>query len=65
LSGTAPLLKTTERRRMYEQILYEVTDPVATITLNRPQAVNAWTTRMGAKVKHAIALPRRTRASAA
>lgn len=40
---------------MYEQIVYEVVDPVATITLNRPQALNAWTTRMGAEVKHAMA----------
>ena len=40
---------------MYEQIRYEVTDPMATITLNRPEALNAWTTRMGAEVKHAVA----------
>lgn len=40
---------------MYEQILYEVADPIATITLNRPGALNAWTTRMGAEVKHAVA----------
>jgi len=40
---------------MYEQIRYEVSDPLATITLNRPQALNAWTTRMGAEVKHAVA----------
>ncbi len=40
---------------MYEQILYEVSDPIATITLNRPQALNAWTPRMGAEVKHALA----------
>jgi enoyl-CoA hydratase/carnithine racemase len=40
---------------MYEQIVYEVDDPVATITLNRPDALNAWTTRMGAEVKHAVA----------
>ena len=39
---------------MYEQILYEVDDPVATITLNRPKALNAWTTRMGAEVRHAV-----------
>lgn len=40
---------------MYEQILYEVDDPVATITLNRPEALNAWTNRMGAEVRHAVA----------
>jgi enoyl-CoA hydratase/carnithine racemase len=39
---------------MYEEILYEVDDPVAVITLNRPQALNAWTTRMAAEVRHAV-----------
>jgi enoyl-CoA hydratase/carnithine racemase len=40
---------------MYDQILYEVDDPVATITLNRPEALNAWTNRMGLEVRHAVA----------
>lgn len=40
---------------MYEQITYEVDDPIATITLNRPDVLNAWTMRMGAEVKHAMA----------
>lgn len=40
---------------MYEQILYDVEDPVATITLNRPAQLNAWTNRMAAEVKHAMA----------
>jgi enoyl-CoA hydratase/carnithine racemase len=40
---------------MYEQIEYEVTDPVAVITLNRPDALNAWTSQMGAEVRHAVA----------
>ena len=40
---------------MYEEILYEVKDPVATITLNRPAQLNAWTDRMAAEVKHAMA----------
>jgi len=40
---------------MYEQILYDVTDPVATITLNRPKQLNAWTNRMGDEVRHAVA----------
>ncbi|HEX6933898.1 MAG TPA: enoyl-CoA hydratase-related protein [Streptosporangiaceae bacterium] len=38
----------------YEEIRYEVDDPVATITLNRPQALNAWTDRMGLEVRHAV-----------
>jgi enoyl-CoA hydratase/carnithine racemase len=33
---------------MYEQSLYAVEDPVETITLNRPERLNAWTDRMGA-----------------
>ena len=39
----------------YEQIIYEVADPVATITLNRPEFLNAWTNQMGVEVKHAVA----------
>ena len=40
---------------MYEQILYEVQDPVAVITLNRPDALNALTERMQREFKHALA----------
>jgi enoyl-CoA hydratase/carnithine racemase len=40
---------------LYREILYHVEDPVATITLNRPEALNAWTERMGAEVRHAVA----------
>jgi enoyl-CoA hydratase/carnithine racemase len=39
---------------MYSEILYEVDDPVATITLNRPAQMNAWTNRMGDEVRHAV-----------
>src|SRR5580700_1600530 len=39
----------------YEDILYEVADPVATITLNRPSTLNAWTDRMAFEVRHAVA----------
>ena len=38
----------------FEQILYEVDDPVATITLNRPDQLNAWTARMGHEVAAAL-----------
>lgn len=38
----------------YEQIIYEVEDPVATITLNRPDVLNAWTDQMGAEVRDAV-----------
>jgi enoyl-CoA hydratase/carnithine racemase len=40
---------------MYEQIRYDVSEPVGTITLDRPQQLNAWTDRMGAEVRHALA----------
>jgi enoyl-CoA hydratase/carnithine racemase len=40
---------------VYDEILYEVDDPVATITLNRPESLNAWTNRMGTEVRHAVA----------
>jgi enoyl-CoA hydratase/carnithine racemase len=39
---------------VYREIIYEVEDPVATITLNRPSALNAWTLRMGAEFRHAV-----------
>lgn len=38
----------------YEQILYDVADGIATVTLNRPEKLNAWTMRMGAEVRHAL-----------
>jgi enoyl-CoA hydratase/carnithine racemase len=37
----------------YREILYEVSDALATITLNRPQRLNAWTLRMAAEVRDA------------
>lgn len=38
----------------YEDILYDVKDGIALITLNRPDRLNAWTAAMQASVKRAI-----------
>jgi enoyl-CoA hydratase/carnithine racemase len=40
---------------MYQDILYQVDDPVAVITMNRPEALNAFTGRMLAEIRHALA----------
>ena len=40
----------------YEQIQYEVADGVATVTLNRPDRLNAWTRQMEQEVRAAMAL---------
>ena len=39
---------------MYEEIIYEVVDPVATITINRPERLNALTPRTQVEIKHAM-----------
>ncbi|MSQ63464.1 MAG: enoyl-CoA hydratase [Betaproteobacteria bacterium] len=40
---------------VYEDVLYEVTDGVAVVTLNRPQSLNAYTVAMGQGLKSAVA----------
>jgi enoyl-CoA hydratase/carnithine racemase len=40
---------------MYQDITYQVDDPVAIITMNRPDALNAFTVRMLAEIRHALA----------
>ena len=44
-----------EGQPVYQEILYDVENPIAKITLNRPDRLNAWTERMGAELKHALA----------
>ena len=39
----------------YQDILYKVEDPVAVITMNRPDNLNAFTNRMLAEIRHAMA----------
>ncbi|MFW9896884.1 MAG: enoyl-CoA hydratase-related protein [Promethearchaeota archaeon] len=38
----------------YEQIIFETQDEIATITLNRPERLNAWTWQMGMEVWDAL-----------
>src|SRR5690349_1147363 len=38
----------------YSEILYEVDRGVATVTLNRPDRLNAWTPTMGGEVRDAM-----------
>jgi len=38
----------------HEHIVYEVRDRVATVTLNRPDKLNAWTATMGREVREAM-----------
>src|SRR6185295_9080399 len=38
----------------YAEVLYEVKDRVATVTLHRPDKLNAWTAQMGREVRAAM-----------
>ena len=39
---------------VYDEILYEVDDPVAVVTLNRPASLNAWTDTMDGEIRDAL-----------
>ena len=39
----------------YREIQFEASDYIATITLNRPDKLNAWTARMEQEYRHALA----------
>lgn len=38
----------------YEEILFDISDGIATVTLNRPDKLNAWTATMGDEVRDAM-----------
>ena len=43
---------------MYDEILYDIDDPVAVVTLNRPASLNAWTTTMdGSRLRFVTMVP--------
>ncbi len=44
---------------VYEEILYDVADAVATVTLNRPAKLNAWTSKMEQEVEEAMLIKER------
>ncbi len=44
---------------MYQEIALAIDEPVATITLNRPEKLNALTARMLLELKHALAVAER------
>lgn len=46
---------------MYSDIRYEVDDPVATITLDRPEHLNAWTPTMDRELRDAVGRAERDR----
>jgi enoyl-CoA hydratase/carnithine racemase len=45
---------TDQERTMYDEITYAVDDPVAVITLNRPDSLNAWTGTMDGEIADAM-----------
>lgn len=38
----------------FDEIIYEKKDRVATVTMNRPEKMNAWTPKMGAEMRTAM-----------
>src|SRR5262249_9952881 len=50
-----PSIETREHATMsYDEIVYDVKDRVATVTLYRPEKLNAWTEKMGQEVRDAM-----------
>ena len=55
-------MTSTAAGRQYGEILYEVDDPVATITLNRPEVLNAMTAQTIVELRHAVSRAARDQA---
>jgi enoyl-CoA hydratase/carnithine racemase len=49
-----PPTRTDQEAPVYDEILYDVDDPVAVITLNRPASLNAWTNAMDGEISDAL-----------
>ena len=44
----------SQKSMVYEEVLYEVSERIATVTLNRPEKLNAWTSKMEGEVRSAM-----------
>src|SRR5260370_6551284 len=48
------LFRTGGKKMNFAEIIYEKKDRVATLTMNRPEKMNAWTPKMGAEMRTAM-----------
>ncbi len=59
MAGPGPATGDRDDAR-FKVVRYEVADRIATITLDRPDRLNAWTGRMHTEYRRAVSRPSRT-----
>src|SRR5260370_13412565 len=50
----SPFIQNRRKKMNFAEIIYEKKDRVATVTMNRPEKMNAWTPKMGAEMRTAM-----------
>src|SRR5260370_32589945 len=50
----SPSIQKPEEKMNFAEIIYDKKDRVATVTMNRPEKMNAWTPKMGAEMRTAM-----------